>query len=36
MTLFIACLLIYHMGLPSFWYVGAAVLWVAHVMTYSK
>ncbi len=28
MSLFIACMLIYHLGLESWWYVIAALLWL--------
>ena len=31
MTLFIACLLIHHMGLPVWWYAVAGVVWLGHV-----
>lgn len=30
MTLFIACLLIYHFNMPWGWYVAAFVLWILH------
>ena len=31
MTLFIACLLIYHYDMEWYWYVVAVVIWVSHV-----
>ena len=35
MTLLIACLLIYSMQLSAWWYVGASLLWMAHIAFHS-
>jgi len=35
MTLFIACLLIYHFDMEWWWYVIAFAIWVAHFMLHS-
>lgn len=32
MTLLIACFLIYHMNLDSWWYAVAVFLWLAHLV----
>ena len=31
MTLFIACLLIYHFDMDWWWYAIAALIWISHV-----
>ena len=31
MTLFIACLLIYHFDMEWWWYFAAVVLWMVHL-----
>jgi hypothetical protein len=36
MTLFIASLLIYHLNLPTFWYIVAIILWVGHLFGKNK
>lgn len=36
MTLLIACLLIYHLDMASWWYGVAAVLWLCHMAAYLK
>jgi hypothetical protein len=33
MTLLIACLLIYHFDLASWWYAVAGVTWLGHLLT---
>ena len=32
MTLFIACLLIYHLNIEWWWYLVAAAIWGVHLM----
>lgn len=32
MTLFIACILLYHVGAGPLWYVAAVVIWIVHLL----
>ncbi len=36
MTLFIACLLIYHYGMDWWWYVFAVIIWMPHIAIWDK